>query len=361
MASVSDILSWVPLTSAVEVIRGGIPRPLTDKFYETREQFSGTVASYVNWQGTRQVARMQPANAPPQPTNKLPLSSTSVVMLSYQESMPFAEELIRWLREWEDYKPQQNMALRNIMMQGEEFGRRFENAEVAAVNGTIANGKLWFDNQGNMLPSSSGAFNTVDQFIPTNNTGTLNGLLTGSFADPNFDIVTFVSQKLKPRALLDTNYPVRTAVYGANIPGYLAINNYTKLQWGYQKEVAMAYLATGGIPKDFLGLEWINASEMYYQDASSVNQLQFPPDQITFMPEITKQTWTVYEGSTFIPTNFNPVADVGAALKSWAEKFGRWRYAYVPQGMRTLIDIAGHVFAPRFKIPGSVYLLNAAP
>jgi hypothetical protein len=363
MASIADVLSWVPLTEPVEIIKGGLPRPLTDKFYETREKVQGNVAAYVNWQGTRQVARMLPKNAPPVPTNKLPLSSTNMMLLAYQEQMPFQEELLRVLREWDQYKPQQMWAIRQLEWQGEEFGRRFENAEVAAINSTIANGSIWFDNLGNQLPSSSGAFTTVSQGIPTANTGSLNGLLTGSFTDPNFDIPTFLTQRLKVRALEDTNYPTRTAVYGANIPGYFAINNYTRLQWGYQKDYAMAYLATGQVPQvngqGFCGFEWIPAAEMYYQDQTSTNQLQFPPDQITFMPAIDRNVWTVYEGSSLVPTAFGPWPDgVDGLRNGFQEKFGRYRYAWLPQGTTSLIDQAGHCFLPRMKIPGSTYLLN---
>ena len=359
MASIADVLSWVPLTEAVETIRGGLPRPLTDPFYTIREEFSGNVASYVDWVGTRQVARMQPYGAPPQPTNKLSLSSTNVVMLNFIEYMTYQEEMFRILRQWEEYKPQQMFFLRNLMWQGEEFARRFENAETAAINGTIANATLWFDSTGNMLPSSSGAFTSVPQGVPTTNTGTLNGLLTGSFADPNYDIVTFINQKFKVRALEDTNYPSRTAVHGANIPGYFANNTYTKLAWGYQSEYALPYLRAGAVPPKFCDMTWINASEMYYQDATATNQLLFPPDQITFMPEITSAFWTVYVGSTLIPAFFGPTMGAVEQLKNgFAEKFGRWRYAWIPQGTSSLVDQAGYPFIPRVKVPLAMYLLD---
>jgi hypothetical protein len=364
VASVADVLSWVPLTEAVEVIRGGIPRPLIDPFYNLREEISGNVASYINWQGTRQLARMTPYGSRPAPTNKLSLSSTNVVLLNYLEEMPFQEDLIKILRQWEEYKPQQMFALRNMTWQGEEFSRRFDNAEAAAIHGFIAYGAIYFDNQGNMLPSASGAFQIVSQYIgnsvPSTNTGTLGGLLTGSFADPDYDIVTFLTQKLRPRALEDTNYRTETAIYGANIPGYFAINQYTTKQWGFQKEFALPYLYKGQVPERFCDFNWINASEMYFQDNTATNQLQFPPDQITFMPKIDKKVWTVYVGSTLVPTSFGPLLDGPAMLKGgYAEKFGRYRFAWIPQGTTSIMDTAGHVFIPRMKIPLSTYFLNS--
>jgi hypothetical protein len=359
MSAVNDVLGWVPLCESVQVIKGGIPRPLPDVFYDTTEEIQGNLGSYIDYTGTRMVARVQPAYAPPQPTNKLTLTSTNLKLLSAQESMPFNEELRNLFRQWEQYRPQDQWSLRNVTWQGGEFARRFENLRIAAVNMTTAQGTLWFDTNGNLLPSSSGATLTVSQGVQSTNFGTLNGLLTGSYADPNFDIVTFQTQKLKPRALEDTNYPTRTAIYGANIPGYFANNTYVKLAWGYQAEYAKPYLAGGVVPPGFNGFEWIAAAEEYWQDQNGNNQLIFPPDQITFMPTVDKGTWTMFVGSELIPTQFGPLPTGEAALKSFAEKFGRWRYAYIPQGTTfQIMDVAGDTFLPRLKVPNSTYFLD---
>jgi len=360
VASITDILSYVPLTEAVQTIKGGLPRVLPDVFWDLSEDLPGTKGRLIEYQGQRQVARVTPAGAPPRPVQQLPLDDKALIMLSSDEEITFAEELQNVLMKWEQYEPQQNWAERQLAYQGEAFRMKFENLETAAVLQTVANGTLYFDADGNLLPTSSGAVLSVPQGVPTNNTGTLNGLLTGSFATSTFDIIGFLTQKLKPRALTDTNYPTRTAIYGANIPGYMANNQYVQRAWAFQQEYASYYQNTGDIKEGFCGFKWIPAAEAYYVDQNQNSQLIFPPDQITFMPEITKAVWTFYRGSTQVPTQFGAIMPTAeATLKSFSEIFGRYRYAYVPvNNTFKIVEVGGTKFLPRMKVPGSTYLLN---
>ncbi|VTT98933.1 unnamed protein product [Gemmataceae bacterium] len=362
MASVNSILSYVPLTESVQVIADGLPRVLPDYFWSLTEDVPGTKARLIESVGQRQTARVSPANSPPRPRGKLTLDDKAIVLLSSTEELEFDEELCNILQNWEAYTPQQDWAMRNVAYQGEGFRRLFENLEIASVLLNVATGVNYFDADGNLLPTSSGATLTVDQGIPANNKGQLNGLLTGSFADPAFDIPGFLTQKFRPRAIGDTGYPSRVAVYGGNIPGYMRSNNFVKGIWDFQSEYANFYASTGQIKSGFLGFDWVPASEAYFQDQNGTNQFVFPADQITFMPEVTKATYTFYRGSKKVPTQFGPLPDGPAALKAFSEVFGRGRYAYIPMGGTfRIIDVAFTTFLSRFKVPGSVYLLDTTP
>jgi hypothetical protein len=362
LSSINDILSYIPLTEAVQTIKGGLPRVLPEEFWSLSEDVPGTKARLIEFNGQRQSARISPNGAPPKVRGKLTLDDKALILLSSTEEMEFTEELENVLCDWEEYRPQQDWAMRNIAYQGEGLRMIFENLETAAVLQTVATGNLYFDFDGNILPSSSGADLTVNQGIPAANIGQLNGLLTGDFNNPNFDIVSFISQKLIPRSLADTNFPIETMIYGANISGYLASNNYTKLIWGYQASVAESYFANGLVPPGFLGLNWIPASKAYFVDQFGNAQFIFPSDQITCMPKLDKRVWTFYKGSTKIPTQFGPLPTGEAALKSFTEITGRYRFAYIPQGgVFKVIDVGGCKFLPRFKVPGSTYLLSVNP
>lgn len=363
MGSINSILSFVPLTESVQVIADGLPRVLPDAFWSLTEDVPGTKARLIESVGQRQVARVSPANSPPRPTGKLTLNDRAIVLLSAIEEMEFDEELCNIFQNWEAYTPQQEWSMRQVAYQGEAFRRRFENLEIASVLNFVSNGGVnYYDGEGALLPTSSGATLTVDQGVPANNKGQLNGLLTGSFADSAFDIPGFLTQKFKPRAIGDTGYPSRVAIYGGNIPGYMKSNNYVKGIWDFQSEYANHYASTGQIKNGFLGFEWIPASEAYWQDQSGTNQFPFPADQITFMPEVTKQTYTFYRGSKKVPTQFGPMPSGEAALRAFSEVFGRGRYAYIPMGGTfRIIDVAFTTFLPRFKVPGSLYFLDTTP
>lgn len=361
MAGLVDVLSYVPLTESVQTVKPKLPRP-PEVFFTTTEDVPGTKARLIEFGAQRKSARISPAGSPPKVREKISLNDKALVLLSSAEEMEYSEELINVFMNWDSYTPQQQFAARQVLYQGEAFADLFDNLETACCQATLANGVLYFDGDGNLLPSSSGAVITVDQGVPANNKGQLNSLLTGSFADASFDIITFIEQKLKPRALQDTNYPIRTAIYGANIPGYLANNNFTKLAWAYQNDYANYYMTQGGIKPGFLGLNWIPASEWYWQDQNGGTQVTFPADQITFMPQVDRSTWTWYRGSTQIQTQWGPLASAMAALKTASEIYGRWRMAWVPPASTfKIIDSAGTKFLPRMKVPGAVYFLDTTP
>ena len=63
--SVHDILSWVPLTEAVEVVKTGIPKVLPPEFWNTTENVSGNTARLIEFTGTRRTARVTPYGARP--------------------------------------------------------------------------------------------------------------------------------------------------------------------------------------------------------------------------------------------------------------------------------------------------------
>lgn len=362
MASINDVLAFAPLTEAVQTVKGGLPRVLPDAFWSLTEDVPGTKARLIEFNGQRQTARVSPANSPPRPRGKLTLGDKALVLLSATEEMEFDEELCNIFQDWESYSPQQDWAMRNVAYQGEGFRTLFENLETAAVLLSVANTVIYFDGEGNLLPSSSGAKLTVDQGVPAANKGQLGGLLTGSFADSAFDIPSFLTQKLKPRSLGDTNYPLEVAVYGGNIPGYMKNNQFVKGIWDFQSEYANYYSETGRIKKGFMGFDWVPASEAYFVDSAGTAQFVFPADQITFMPALTKATYTFYRGSKKVPTQFGPLPTGEAALKSFSEVFGRGRYAYIPMGgTYRIIDVGFTTFLPRFKVPGSVYVLDTTP
>lgn len=362
MGSINEILSYTPLTEAVQTIKGGIPRVLPEGFWSLTEDIMGTKARLIEFVGQRQVASVTPNGSPPVPRGKLTLDDKALILLSSMEEMEFSEELLNVLQQWEEYKPQQAWAERQVAYQGEGFRQLFENLETGSVYQNVVSGINYFDGTGQLLPSSSGAVLTVDQGVPANNKGQLNGLLTASFATSTTDILGFLTQLLPQRALGDTGYIPKIAIYGANIPGYINANEGVKRAWAYQSEFAGFFQNTGQIKPGWAGYQWYPGAQMFFQDSSGTNQFTFPADQITFLPELTKATYTFYRGSTKIPTQFGPLPSGDAALKSFSEITGRGRYAYIPQGGKfTIIDVGFTKFLSRFKVPNACYFLDTTP
>jgi hypothetical protein len=353
---VPDILSYVPLTEAVETVKTGIPKILPSEFWTTTEDVPGNQARLIEYQGTRRVARVAPYGSPPRQVEHLTLSDRPLVLLHSIEEIAFRDELLRILREWEDYKPQQQFALREVARQGEGLRQRFENLEIAAVQKTVADGILYFDGDGNLLPSSSGYKLDVDQGVPSGNRLTV----SNSWATASTDIIGYINA-LKTTAVQTTGFPLKYAIYGQNIPGYLANNTNLKTLWAYNLPYQNQYLETARAPKEMLELIWVPAQSAFWEDQTGTVQTIFPADQVTFTPEINASTWTMYRGSKLVPTQFGPLPSGEAALRSFSEVFGRGRYAYIPQNVASIVDVGFDTFLPRIKNGAAWFFLDTTP
>jgi hypothetical protein len=365
MYSVQDILSWVPLTEAVEVQKTGIPKVLPPEFWSTTEQVSGNKARLIEFSGTRKTARVTPYGAPAKQAEKVSLSDRGIILLTSREEVAFRDELVKIFREWEDYKPQQMFAMRELAHQGEQFRQRFENLEIAAVTQTVANaGILYFDIDGNLLPTSSGAVLTVDQGVPSGNKDQLDVFGGGDIIDVTWSNTAANIAKqtfnLQAAAVKKTGYPLKYAIYGANIPGYMSANDSLKYFWARNQQYNQEYLEKNLVPEKFLDLIWVPANQAFYDDASDATQTIFPADGVTFTPEINKATYTLYRGSELVPNQFGPVSDTMAALKSMTEVFGRGRYAKLKDNPVEIIDIAFTHFLARLKVPASYFFADVA-
>ncbi|MBA4192222.1 MAG: hypothetical protein C0467_29995, partial [Planctomycetaceae bacterium] len=188
MGSINSVLSYAPMTEAVQTVKGGLPRVLPDAFWSLTENVPGTKARVIEFSGQRQVARVSPAGSPPRPRGKLTLNDKAIILLSSTEEMEFDEELANIFQQWEAYTPQQDWAAKQVDYQAEGFRQLFENLETASVLLNVATAVNYFDADGSLLPTSSGATLTVDQGVPAANKGQLGGLLDFSFADHTKDI-----------------------------------------------------------------------------------------------------------------------------------------------------------------------------
>lgn len=362
--SPQEILNYLPLTTAVQTVKTGIPNVLPDVFWSTKEQILGDKASYIQYTGTRAVAKVTPYGSPPRQTRKLDISDKSVRLLHASEEMPFSQELYDIFRAWEDYKPQQARALQQIDHQATQFRQRFDNLRVAATTMVLgAAGLLYFDVDGNLLPTSSGADLTVDMGVQANNKNQLNGIIAASWATTSTDIISQIIN-LKVQAAKDTGYPLKYALYGKKIPGYFAAN--TTVQNFMARNSAMNdfFLKTMEIPNGFMDLQWIPVYTAFFEDSGGTNREIFDGDAVTFCPEINKSTWTFFEGSFPVPSQYGaiyPSAD--QALAAMKDVYGIGRYAYLPNPTApvTIHDVSFDTFMPMIRVPNAFYFADVTP
>jgi hypothetical protein len=284
--------------------------------------------------------------------------------------MVFDQELTRQLREFADYKPQSKFALNLIAYQGEQFRQLFENTRIAAVAYSYSQGKIWWDADGFLLPSSSGAVVTYDQGIPATNTGTITdvnspgGIVVSSpWSLRTTDIITQVNTIKKLAAQRGGGYAPKYALYGQNIPGYISQNDMVRSLFPFDENQRHALTKEGKIPQGFLGLEWVPVQTSFWTDSSGNNNEIFRQDYITFMPEITKDTYALYQGTRLVPKSFAIAGSGADVLKNMDEVTGMGRFAYPDpfSGFTQIVDEGFDTFAPQIRTPNAVFIMNTCP
>lgn len=358
----NEILNYVPLTKSVEGVKTGVTDVLPDAFFNITENVPGNKAKYIVYQGTRQTARILEFGAPPRQSHKKDIDEQSITLLHSSEELQFKDELLTILRMWDKYDHQHMWAKEQIALHGANHRQRFDNLRKTVVHSFLANGKCWFDTNDNLLDTSSGAVQTIDQNIPAANIGTLSseGVVTASWATNTTDIVRAVNN-LKMVALHRTGYPLKYAFYGKNVAGYIAANTTMQNYMARNPVMNQKFISTGTIPDGTLDLTWIPVQNAFFENAAGTVKEIFPADQVTFFPELNSNTYTMFEGSMLVPSSFGPMADAMAALSSAQEVYGMFRYAHASFKPFTIFDVIGDTFMPRFKVPSSVFLIDTTP
>ena len=331
--SIEQILGYVPLTKAVEKVKAGVPRTLPPAFYARpkADQVLGDKALNIAYSGTRKVARLAPYGSPPRQITQLPREAQPVVLLHSIENLPFKQELFLQLRNLEDYTVQR-MAATEIAFQASQAGMRFVNLETTAVHMMLANGKLWFDASGNLLPSSSGADLTIDYGVPAGNQNQINwngggNIIDASWGTSTTKIVSHI-KKIKRAAVLLTGYPLKYAIYGANIPEYLALNGTFQNYLRYHPQFREQFVDAAEIADGTLGLTWIDGSNLFFDDDSGTTQQIVQDDGIIFCPDVAdNRAYTIHEGSYPVPKSLTMAQDVESMLANFEIQYGPFGYA----------------------------------
>ncbi len=364
--SIEQILGYVPITAAVQKVVGGVPRVLPPGFYArpAGDQVLGDKANNIGYKGTRKAARVAPYGAPPRQIVQLPRDSTPVQLLHTIENLPFKQELLLQLRELNSYTVQR-MAATEIKWQSENAGLRQSNLESTAVHLTIANGKLWFDVDGNILPTSSGADLVVDFGVPSDNIGQITpfggaAIIDASWATASTKIVTHV-RKIKKYAIQKTGYPLKYAIYGSNIPEYLGGNTNFQLYLARYPQYREAFIDGGEIMPGTLGLTWIDGQNAFFEDDGGTVQEIFGPDAVVFCPEVGDgAAWTIHEGSYPVPTSLAIMQNVEQLLENMKIVYGRGGFAMLNPPSQ-IIGTYFDTFLPRMKVPESFILADVTP
>lgn len=360
--TVQEMLSFVPLTEAIKLVVSGVPKVLPEAFWSLRENVLGDKARHFQFRGNRKVGRVTPYGSPPRQRTQLPLETEDIKLLHAIEELPInVQQLLGVGQAFESYEAQ--VSFRDEMMrQMEEFAYYLANLEIASVTSMVANGYLWFDADGNILPTSSGATLTVDYGVPAGNTGSVGGIIV-DWSNTASNIPTQVNN-LKTYARQTTGYPLEWAFFGKNVAGYLANNTNFQAYLARNDAYRQQYINTGQVADGTLGLKWVPAQDAFFENDSGTVQAQFAVDSVTFTPGITRATYAMYEGSYRVPKSIQPIisGDLMDAINQTELVYGLFRFAQVTSVVPLQIkQTVGHTLLPKMKQPAAWFFVDTTP
>ena len=361
MAAIQDILSWRNISESIVKVETGIPDRLPPAFSTVKEQVSGDRTTWVTFRGQRQLARRGEYATPSKSRTRRPIGEQSATCLHFPEHIKIQHELHLRLRNPNDLLAQK-MARDLLARAGADHRTLFDNTRIAVTTLMLSLGYCYFDEDGTVLPSSSGAGLTLDYGIGANNRNQLNGIIDTSWDNPTAPIIQHITNiKIKNRQ--NTGRETKHAFYGKNIANYLFTNNTLKTYWQFNSKMYESFAADPGmIPKGFAGLEWHPMGDTFFDDSTDTVQQIWDNDQVTFTPEIDRNVYTLFEGSLVAPVYGAPTisGDLLGAVSNFQEVFGMGGYCVPEVDPVGLKYVMFDTFIPVWKNELDMFIADVA-
>ena len=236
-----------------------------------------------------------------------------------------------------------------------------QNLRTAAVTSAFALGHIYFDGDGNLLPSSSGAAIDIDYSIPSENLNQVNSIIDVTWATATTKIHKHV-ELIKAHALKQSGRPLRHAIAGANILTYLLGNNYTKDLIFNNQNASGQVLQTGQVSFNWCGLTWWPGYYDFFRDNSGTAQSLIGDDAIVFLPEPSPDWYEMQEGLQPIPGNgFGDGMSFADALAKTEYKQGVFQYLDGQKDPMSGKLMYGDNFLPAIHVPEAVIIADVTP
>ncbi len=361
MSSLADVLSFEKQVGVIDTIFGGLnPRNLPNGTLTTfNNNFTGNAGYYMEVQGTYQVGRFKEFGARGSTQGGEPVTRRSVTLLSAGEEKGVDPMAIVLLKAGEPANIMQVEAM--IDNEKRTFLQRATNLRIAAAQSVFATGQISYDVDYNLLPDATGNKNSVDFKVPAGNKGDISGIIDASWALPGTNIPKQIVQ-INKKAEQGAGQGIQVAMYGDEILGYLATNDYVKNQWAGSAESLNNAIMANAIPPGFLGIdEWIYFGSAFYEDETGTKHNWIGGDDIIFSPTMNQSWWEIGQGSTPIASTYEPMSDLDAALDSVELLRGAYGYAFVDRNDMSVKYAQGDCFLPILKNGSVLFQADVTP
>lgn len=361
----NTLLKSTYLTDYVQSVKGGVEDSRLNPGYMTvTEDSTSDTVEWFERKTNRQTATVINKGSPSRKvTKKDEIQRTAKALHSF-EHIPHKAAVLEQLKS--PVASEVAKGVGHFRYQAEEFARRFMNARKAAVFSALALGAIYYDGDGNLLPSSSGAVTTVDLRVPSGNKNQLNwdgngAIIGASWGTAGTDIPLHI-KKIKRAARKLSGCPINEAYYGENILTYLSANTTVK-EWMKSHGVLTSALSANSIPDGFLGIEkWYPADEWFFEDQDGTNRDFVGGDAVIFAPTPDKSWYTMFNAPNLINTGGTQVfEDALAALNAMKTVTGIASFSALTIDPPGINQYGMDSFLPTFLVPSAVFIADVTP
>ena len=355
--TLQEVLGFENLTGVITDPKGGVPDDIIPpEFMSITKGIEGDTATYTKVAGNRQTARLVHKGNPSVRTKLAGVSEIPVkLMNTFEHQFHKADTLIQ-LRNFENESIQQK-GMAEVARQVALFRQRFNNLRMSTIYSILKQGKIYFDGEGNLQLTDSGAVTTIDYGIGANNLHQLNGIIAASWATDTTDIPAHI-KGVKKAARQTTGYPIELAFYGEDIFTHLASNDFIGNLLNGSPPDAQAFLKHE-IPNGFLNLTWIPVEQAFFEDFNGTNREWFDGDAVIFTPRPDATWWETLEGTTPVPTNMSNVTeDATGALGDITMVTGMGSYATLKDDPVAIKHYGFDTFLTVLKVPDAIFIAD---
>lgn len=333
--ALQSILGHMPLTEALRTQVSGVPNPFPDEFFKTSpgNRILGDRAKYIRISGERRTSKRVKYGAPAIRRSLRDIGDQAIRCLHDFESFAIDMLVLQQLRAFEKY--QQDQGVDWLRYQLQEAARRQQNTRVITTASVLRHGAIYWDSNGDLLPSSSGADTnyTIDFQIPASHKNQISGIVDSSWALASTDIPTHINN-LQQFAIQETGMRLTAALYGINVSRYIRQNSFCQAFLSRNPDFNSKLVTTNEIPDGLFGIDkWIPVwSSFYEKDDGTIAEI-WDDDLCVFVPNVSqpdRMTWFAqFEGSFPVPKSIEIQRDPMSAINNFELVYGMGSYAQI--------------------------------
>lgn len=354
--TLEQLIGAESLTAIIQDPKGGIPDLFLPPAFKTlTEQVDEDTAEWEAVEGQRKTAKLVLKGSPSKARDMKGVTKRTATLIHTFEHTHHSGSTLLKLQS-SDARTQE-IASRIVDNQVKAFRQGFYNLRLAAIYKALAAGVIYFDAEGNLLPTSSGALYTADFQIPANNKNQCNSLITATWATTSTPIISNINS-LQKEAYKLTGLPLTHAFYGSTVMSNILSN--TQCQPLLQGDPGFAFaMSRGTLPAGFAGIgEWHPVMGGFFEDNDGTIQDIFPADYCVFTPDPSPDWWGIFEGAALVPNALTVGSDVRNLVGNIPKTYGMFSYATLELDPVAIKHLAGDTFLPVIKVPKAIFIAD---